>query len=372
MYKDRQFNPFFSIDLLVVLSSYKWLGIVFIWFLSQSALAQEVVHDTIYPHQVLLNKAVKLIDSAKYKEAIPILKKALKLKPDYWEALNKMAFAKIKLCDYKEATKELEKSEKIIPLNYETVKLKGINSYLSGNFREAKVMLDTAMYIYLEEKLDDPEIFYYRALLMFKGKSFKSALETCEAGVDLKPNYVELISLKGEIRFFQKDYNYAIKELTEAIKYMPVLSPDYNVYKLRAKSRFEVGDYKGAVADWNVYIEAVPKEEESLVSRAAAKINMNDNSGAVGDLDEAIKLNGNNPVSYCYRGVAKGGNKQYVEALKDIDHAIKLKFDYATAYVNRAAIKMASKDKRGACADLEKADGLGSEMAMKMYEKYCK
>lgn len=345
---------------------------VIIWFLYQPLLAQEVTHDTIYPHQILLNKAVKLIDSAHYKEALPILKKAIKLKPDYWEAFNKMAYAKIKLGDYKEATKDLEKSEKIVPLNYETVKLKGINFYLSGSFREAKVMLDTAMYVYLEEKLDDPEIYYYRALLMYKGKSYKIALETCEAGVDLKPNYVDIILLKGEIRFFQKDYNYAIKELTEAIKYMPVLSPDYKAYKLRAKSRFEIGDYKGAVTDWNVYIDAIPEEEEALVSRAAAKINMNDNSGAVSDLDEAIKLNGNNPVSYCYRGVAKGGNKQYVEALKDIDYAIKLKFDYAGAYVNRAAIKMASKDKRGACADLEKADGLGSEMAMKMYEKYCK
>ena len=46
--------------------------------------------------------------------------------------------------------------------------------------------------------------------------------------------------------------------------------------------------------------------------------------------------------------------------------------DYPAAYVNRAAIKMASKDKRGACADLEKADGLGDEMAIRLFEKYCR
>ncbi len=70
--------------------------------------------------------------------------------------------------------------------------------------------------------------------------------------------------------------------------------------------------------------------------------------------------------------MAKGGNKQFIEALKDLDYSIKLKFDYPAAYVNRAAIKMASKDKRGACADLEKADGLGDEMAVKLIERYCK
>lgn len=94
--------------------------------------------------------------------------------------------------------------------------------------------------------------------------------------------------------------------------------------------------------------------------------------GAIVDLDEAIKINGSNPVSYCYRGVAKGGNRQYVEALKDLDYSIKLKFDYPAAYVNRAAIKFASKDKRGACADLQKADGLGDEMAYKLIDRYCR
>ena len=61
-----------------------------------------------------------------------------------------------------------------------------------------------------------------------------------------------------------------------------------------------------------------------------------------------------------------------MEALKDLDYSIKLKFDYPTAYVNRAAIKMASKDKRGACEDLGKADGLGDEMAVRLYDQYCK
>lgn len=134
----------------------------------------------------------------------------------------------------------------------------------------------------------------------------------------------------------------------------------------------EVGDFKGAVSDWDVYIAQYPKEETALVARAAAKINFNDNSSAIADLDEAIKLNGKNPVSYCYRGVAKGGNNMIAEGLKDLDYSIKLKFDYGPAYVNRAALKMASKDKRGACADLEKADSLGDEMAYQLIERYCK
>ena len=350
---------------------YKWLFLGFIW-LVPCLNAQETVVDSLFPFEKHFREAQKLIDSAKYKQSLPVFKKAIKEKPDYWEAFNKMALAKIKMKEYKESLKDLDKADQIAPFNYETLRLKGISNYHLNNFAESKAAIDTAVFFSTEEHIEDYELFYYRALLAFKGKAYKQALEALEIAVEYRPNYWQAILLKGEVRFTMKDYNYAIKEITSAISVMPELETDYRAYKLRAKSKFEIGDFKGAISDWNAYIEEIPKEEEALISRAAAKINVNDNTGAIVDLDEAIKLNNKNAVSYCYRGVAKGGNKQYIEALKDLDYSIKLKFDYPAAYVNRAAIKMASKDKRGACTDLEKADGLGDEMAYKLIEKYCK
>ncbi|MFN7912065.1 MAG: tetratricopeptide repeat protein [Bacteroidota bacterium] len=328
--------------------------------------------DSIPEHVKLYEKAVKLVDSAKYKEAIPMLKKIIKTKPDYWQAFNKLAFVQIQQKDYKDAEKNLIKSEQILPQNFETLKLKGINFFLNNKFKDSKGSFDTAVVVALEEKIDDAELHFYRAQLMFKGKGYKDAIGACDAALEINPKYQEALSLKGEIRFLMKEYNYAVKELTEAIKLCKAEKPDYNAYKIRAKSKFELKDFKGAITDWSVYIEAFPKEEEALISRAASKINLNDNTGAIADLDAAITINKNNAVSYCYRGVAKGGNKAFSEGIKDLDQAIKLKFDYGTAYVNRAAIKMAIKDKQGACDDLAKADGLGNELALQMLEKHCK
>jgi len=351
---------------------HKWLILSFIWFLCQQGFSQKSASDSIPEYERLYAQGVQLLDSGKFEEALPLFKKAVKKNSTYWEALTKMAYARIRLKDFKGAAKDLEKAEKIVPFNYDIYKLKGINFYLSDKFSESKLAIDTAVYIAVEEKKEDAELFYYRALLMFKGKSYKGALDACETSLEFNPHYVDAIVLKGEIRFNMKEYNHAIKELSEAIAMMRIESPDYKAYRLRAKSKFEIQDYKGAIHDWDVYTDGNPKDEEALVSRAAAKINVNDNTGAIADLDEAIQLNPKNPVSYCYRGVAKGGNKAYIEGLKDLDYAIKLKFDYPAAYVNRAAIKMASKDKRGACDDLAKADGLGDEMALKLIERYCK
>ena len=234
--------------------------------------------------------------------------------------------------------------------------------------KEAKAMLDSAAFL----NSDDAELYYYQARLMYEGKAYKTALDACLKAIDLKRNYLEVLYLRGEIRFAMKEYVYCIKELTEAIKLMPATNPNYDVYKTRAKARFEAKDYKNAVSDWNVYLESFPEEEGALVSRGACKIETRDNTGAIVDFDAAIKLNPKNPVSYNYRGVAKGESKQFVEALKDFDYSIKLKYDYAAAFVNRAAVKFASKDKHGACEDLNKADSLGDELAIQLIETYCK
>lgn len=347
-----------------------WLFLAIIW-LPVSGFGQEST-DSVEVHVRLFNEARALQDSGRWKESLPVLKKVLKEKKDHWEAYNLTALAEMRLGDYKDALKAVGKAEQIAPLNYESVKLRGIIHYLNRSFTESKNALDTAAYLAKEESIDDADLHLYRAQLMFKGKAYKDALATCETVLDLKPRMWEAMLLKGEIRFEMKEYRYAIRDLTEAIDHMKAENIEYNAYKLRAKSKFELADYKGAVTDWDVYLEAFPKEEEALISRGAAKISINDNSGAIADLDAAISLNSKNPVSWCYRGVAKGGNKSFEAAMKDLDQSIKLKFDWPVAYVNRAAIKMALRDKRGACKDLERADSLGSETAYRLIEQYCK
>ncbi len=356
----------------MVKNTYKWLFLLIIWLYGPNLYCQEIVTDSLPEYQKLYEKAVKLIDSAKYDQAMPILKNALKQKKDYWQVYNKMAFIKIQQKDYKGAEKDLKKAELIQPMNFETTKLNGINYYLNNKFSESKGAIDTAVEIAKDEKIDDWELFYYRGLLMYKGKSYKTAIEAFESAVEINPKSIDAMIMKGEVRFAMKEYNYAIKELNDAIKKMPAEKPDYKAYKLRAKAKFEAKDFKGAVTDWNVYLDGIPGEEEALVSRGAAKIESKDNTGAIADLDEAIKLNPKNPVAFCYRAVAKSENKAFQEALKDYEVALKLKFDYADAYFNRAATKMAIKDKHGACEDLNKADGLGNTQASRIIEQFCK
>jgi tetratricopeptide (TPR) repeat protein len=315
---------------------------------------------------------LKLIDSADYKSAIAEFKKATKIKKEHYESWLKMGYCKTMLKDYAAADKDYIKAQETGPNDFETMKLIGINFFLWGDYPNSKIFLDSAMFTYNEEKIEDPEYHLYRAKLMYKGKSYKSAIDECSIAMDLKKNYYEAMILKCEIRFAAKEWAYALRELDETIKVLPEAMKDYNLYKMRAKAKFELRDYKGSIKDWSIFIDANTKDEEAYISRAMARINMNDFTNAIVDLDEAIKINPKNAVSYNFRGLAKGSNKQIVEGIKDLDYSIKLKFDYANAYVHRAALKMAAKDKQGACNDLQKADSLGSDVAPGLYDQYCK
>jgi tetratricopeptide (TPR) repeat protein len=328
--------------------------------------------DTIPEYIKIYNTASALTDSGKYDQAAPLYKKVLKANKDYYMAYNKLAYGNVKEKKYKDCEKNIEKAELIMPMNFESTKVKGMMYFEQNKFKDAKTALDSAVAEAHEKKIEDAELYYYQAQLMYKGKAYKDALGTCITALEWKPKYIEALKLKAESRYALKDYAKAVEELSDAIKAMDEKNMDYNMYKLRAKSKFELKDYKGAIKDWSSILDNDPKNEEAFATRANCKINIGDNSGAIADLDEAIKLNPSNPVSYCNRGLAKSQNKNYVEALKDIDVAIKLKFDYAEAYFRRAGVKMKSKDKHGACDDLAKADSLGDPDANHYFEIYCK
>jgi len=102
------------------------LGVLFC-VISVCSYAQK--KDTANPEISVFNNGCKLLDSAKYKEAIVAFKKAIKLKSDYTGAYNKMAFAKIKTEDFKGAEKDLQTALKLTPDNFESQKYLSILFY---------------------------------------------------------------------------------------------------------------------------------------------------------------------------------------------------------------------------------------------------
>jgi len=349
-------------------------GLLFIYLfllISGTCFAQKAKTDTtrsLDPAADLFKASMKLIDSLKYKDALKLLEKSVKIKKDFTEAYNKMALCDMQLKDFAAAQKNLELSLKYTPDNFNCIKYLGRACFLNKKYDLAKKYYEDAQ----KMNPNDVELMCYIAELRAFGQDLKGALEMYNNALFEKEDYAPIYIGRGKIKYKQKEYPYAIKDLEQGLMLSKYQKIDDEIYVDLAQSKFETGAYKSAIKVFDTLIKRDPKNEYALTYRGASKISVNDFSGAIKDLDEAIKINPKSYIAYNFRGTAKGGLKQNIEALKDFDLCIKLKLDYPSVYVNRAAIKMASKDRRGACEDLNKADQLGSDVAIKYIQQYCK
>jgi len=347
------------------------LFFIYLFFVIGICFAQKTKTDTtraLDPAADLYKASIKLMDSLKYKEAIKLLEKSVKIKKDFTEAYNKIALCDMQLKDFSGAQKNLEFSLKYTPDNFNCIKYLGRACFLNKKYDMAKKYYDDAF----KMNPNDVELMCYIAELRAFGQDLKGALEMYNNALFEKESYAPIYIGRGMIKYKQKEYPYAIKDIEQGLvlsKYQNI--PD-DIYLSLAQSKFETGAYKSAIKVFDTLVKRNSKNEDALTYRGASKISVNDFSGAIKDLDEAIKLNPKSYIAYNFRGTAKGGLKQNIEALKDFDMSIKLKIDYASVYVNRAAIKFSSKDRKGACDDLNKADQLGSDIAIKYIQQYCK
>jgi tetratricopeptide (TPR) repeat protein len=318
--------------------------------------------------QEYYKQGIKLMDSAKYKEAIKLFQKALKENNVFYQAHNKIAVCKVKLNDFKGAEKELEKSLKIQADDAGTLKYLGFVYMEDRKYKEARMYFDSAYKV----AKDDYELEYYIANLKMLGNDYKGAITNLDQAIFIKENYGDAWLKRGLAFSKLKNYKYTVRDITRALELNPQDSSNIDAFKARGEASYQLGDFQQAVEDYGRIITVDPKNEDAYIYRGAARIEINDNSGAIDDETKAIELNKNSFMAYNLRGVAKGGLKTYGEAIKDLDQAIKIKMDYAPAYVNRASIKYAMNEKRKACDDLYKADQLGSNIAYKYIESYCR
>lgn len=93
----------------------------------------------------------------------------------------------------------------------------------------------------------------------------------------------------------------AILDFSKAIELDPT---NAYAFSSRANCRGLLGDYMGAIADWNRAIEILPIAM-MFAGRATAKAELKDYRGAILDFNKAIELDGSVHVNYYLRGIAK-------------------------------------------------------------------
>ncbi len=145
----------------------------------------------------------------------------------------------------------------------------------------------------------------------------------------------------------------------------------YYLWKYRGAVLYNLGDKKGAIADYDIAIRINPQSANTYSNRGKAKSGLGDKKGAIADYDIAIRINPQSADAYYNRAVAKSKLGDKKGALADYDRAISLQErsansiapQSAEAYANRGSVKSDLGDKKGALADYDKAISLQERSA---------
>jgi tetratricopeptide (TPR) repeat protein len=135
-------------------------------------------------------------------------------------------------------------------------------------------------------------------------------------------------------------------------------------YFASAAQKYQQGDYRGALADYNRAIKINPKNANAYYNRGLLKATkLQDDRGALTDYNRAIQLKPTYDVAYNNRGNLKADKlKDFQGALADYNRAIKLKPRNAEAYYNRGVLKHTFlQDLAGGIADMQQAAKLSQQ-----------
>ena len=111
---------------------------------------------------------------------------------------------------------------------------------------------------------NDPAAYYIRGQFSIFRQPEQSALDF-EKVLEFSPKYMLAYVMRATISIRKKEYDQAIKILTQAIE----LDPKYaNAYTNRGFAYFEQGDFDQAFTDYDKVIELQPKNGAGYVGRA--------------------------------------------------------------------------------------------------------
>lgn len=101
------------------------------------------------------------------------------------------------------------------------------------------------------------------------------------------------------------------------------------------ETRIQIGNYVGAIENFNIVIRFKPHLPEPYYFRALAKHQLEDFRGAIQDYNTAIEIKPFYPDAFMNRGLAYLQLNEFKKAIEDYNRAIELDPNNSNIYNNR-------------------------------------
>jgi len=138
-----------------------------------------------------------------------------------------------------------------------------------------------------------------------------------------------------EYRYHFANMAYNVGRFAEAEEIFSLVldnnAADYpEAYLTRGKTRYQMGEFYSAIADFKKYSQSHPKNAEAYFYSAMSKSALKSYDDAVGDFTMAIKYDKNNTNNYLFRARAYLALENYKKAANDYRKIVTIKKENAT------------------------------------------
>ncbi|MGC4039278.1 MAG: tetratricopeptide repeat protein [Flavobacterium sp.] len=276
-----------------------------------------------------------------YEEAIAFYNKALALDPNYITAYIDRGDSYFEKQDYANA---LIDANKAIALNPESAiphHHKGLALQSQGKNEEAideydrAINLDKSYFIAYSDKI--------RAQLAAKKpeEAQKTATNIKKEFPKTPDSYIIAFMYYG----LTKDVQNALKELNIAVNTDP---NDDKALDYRARYKDEIGDAKGAVADFNKLISMKPGKAEYYYGRSSANYDLKNYEAIISDCKNALVIDANFYKAYTMLGDVYDTYGDYAKSVANYEKAISIRPNQEYAYIELGKVYYLRKEYQNA------------------------
>jgi tetratricopeptide (TPR) repeat protein len=190
--------------------------------------------------------------------------------------------------------------------------------------------------------------YYSKALSESQNKDFEGAIKDLTEAIRLKPDWAEAYINRGLAFYGLKQLENAIADYSQAIRLKPNDSAGYFnrarahdslavklIFDSNASPEDPHKEFSKAIADYTEAIRLKPDTAELFFYRAQDYSQFQQFENAIADCTEAIRLKPEFADAYFWRGVSYKDLGKYTEAIPDLTKSIQLKPDHSAAYYHR-------------------------------------
>ena len=165
----------------------------------------------------------------------------------------------------------------------------------------------------------------------------------------------------------------SFKSAIETIDKYIAIKPDRPVaFLLKGYAQSETGDYAGALESINKVLSFTPENTNARMLKGICHLKLEQLPESYAAFGMVIRDDPKNMLAYYNRGQVLAFMDKYKEALSDFDEAIRIRPDYAPAFNNRGNVKFLMGDKDGACDDWKRSMEMGNSASEKSFLAHCR